>query len=635
MIMVMDTETRGLYGDIFLVGCFDGVNYNQFFTGKEFLQYLNHIDMGDEEISVYCFNLDFDLSKLITENNKNFTLTGETIFEIDYKKSLVINNRFHTARLLGTRITLRDLYPLVNTSLDKACKDFNLKTKKIDLAIEDKQKYFMEVSATCPKLQEYLKYDVLSTWELLQTLVDLSGLPIEKFVKCPTLASLSMSIYRVNSPQQYLQIKESYLTKEQENFIRLSYHGGRTEIFKHKLEDKGFHYDVNSLYPYVMKNYKYPTGQAYTVRTTMTNEERMTYFNKLRTNKVFAIQYFIHAKVYVPKQHVPPLPYRDKKGLIFPTGIFTGHFCAPEMEYAINHCNVQVLEIYNIILFKTEDNLFENFVGEQMKIKLTATGAKRTFSKLIQNSLYGKFGMVRKRMTYEIYTPERKEKLISKGNTVAVTNTYNNKQLMSYLKLAFADYIRPQYASLITSNARVELLKKLRSIPKESLYYCDTDSIVSSIPFQLDEIDNKEYGKWKLEREMSQAIYILPKLYAEIDNATGEEVLKSKGIVKDFQKTVDYNNYLSYYDSMVLGNIHILYGHGINSNITYYQRRKLMTAIKTSTCPDEKIVLQKRFLFSMIRQKRIYNFLENSSEPIDILDNSEYTDNIGGVRKCL
>jgi len=623
MIIVLDTETRGLYGDIFLLACYDGSIYRQFYHGRDFLSWVMSLEVEEkEEISVYCFNLDFDLSKLVKESCDYFTLTGKPIFEIDYKKSLIINNRFHTAKISGSPVIFRDLYPLVNTSLDKACKDFQLTTRKMELPIKDKDKYFREVSPHCPDLQQYLKQDVLSTWELLYTLQGLSGLEMEKFIKCPTLASLAMAIYRQTSPAEFKEIKESYLDKEQEEFIRNAYHGGRTEIFKHRLEDGGYHYDINSLYPHVMETNQYPTGRAMMLRRDMSIEQKTTMFWKTRECMDLFSHYFVHAKVHVPKQHVGPLPYRDKRGLIFPIGTFTGYFCSPELEYAITSCDVEVLEVYDIIAFGKQAYLFDKFIQTQKQIKLTSEGAKRTFSKLIQNSLYGKFGMGRHRETHELHTPAREAALRKKGTTIAITNTYNNNHLITYIKLAFADYIRPQYAALITSYARVELLKKLRGIPPEHLYYCDTDSIVSGIPFEEEEVNPKIYGKWKLERNICEGIYVLPKLYAERDASTGEEVLKSKGIVKDYQQNVTYRNYLDYYQSMVAGVNHILYGEF--HHMKYYQRRKLMSAIKSASNIEEKILLQKQFLFAFIRQKRIYNFQTNSSIPIDITENSEY-----------
>lgn len=619
MIIVFDTETRGLYGDIFLVGCYDGETYQTFYTGKEFLGWLDTLEVEKkEEISVYCFNLDFDLAKLIKESIDVYRKTGKPLFELDYKKSLIIHNKFHVARLVDSPVVFRDLYPLVNCSLDQAAQDFELTTQKLDLGIAeaDKDRYFKTVNPDDPDLQQYLRQDVLATWELLHVLVGLSGLELDKFMRCPTLASLAMRMFRESCPASMKLIRESYLDKEEEAFIREAYHGGRVEIFRHLLMDGGYHYDINSLYPHVMEINPFPTGDAKMWKKETSVEKRTEIFHNTRKHKSwFSSHYFIHAKVMIPHQHVCPLPLREERGLIFPKNIFTGYFCSPEMEYALNHCGVEVLEVYGLISFTGEAPLFTQFIQQQKTIKTTSVGAKRNFAKLIQNSLYGKFGMNRKREVYELHTSEREQALREKGIRPAITNTYYDQQVMSHIKEVFVDYIKPHYAALITSYARVELLKKLRALPPEHLYYCDTDSVVSGIAFPEAEVHPKEYGKWKLEREVMQGIYVLPKLYAEIDRL-GEHTLKSKGIVKAYQATVSYGDYLEYYKSMVAGKDQILYGYGQGEK--FFRRRNLITAIKHAQDPDEKVLLQKCFLFSHLRQKRVFNYDNNTSEPLDL-----------------
>jgi len=46
------------------------------------------------------------------------------------------------------------------------------------------------------------------------------------------------------------------------NFIKESYTGGSVDVYKPRSEgEKVFSYDVNSLYPYSMKNYPMPVGK--------------------------------------------------------------------------------------------------------------------------------------------------------------------------------------------------------------------------------------------------------------------------------------------------------------------------------------------------------------------------------------
>jgi hypothetical protein len=48
---------------------------------------------------------------------------------------------------------------------------------------------------------------------------------------------------------------------KENNFIKDSYTGGSVDVFKPTSDNnKAYRYDVNSLYPYVMKSYPMPTG---------------------------------------------------------------------------------------------------------------------------------------------------------------------------------------------------------------------------------------------------------------------------------------------------------------------------------------------------------------------------------------
>ena len=84
-LLTLDTETRGLNGQIFKVGIFDGVEY---FDSDSFIEIQNYLlDLSIAyELHIYVHNLDFDLSKIADY------LQGE----IRFKNSLFIQNRATT-----------------------------------------------------------------------------------------------------------------------------------------------------------------------------------------------------------------------------------------------------------------------------------------------------------------------------------------------------------------------------------------------------------------------------------------------------------------------------------------------------------------------------------------------------------
>ena len=66
------------------------------------------------------------------------------------------------------------------------------------------------------------------------------------------------------------------------------------------------------------------------------------------------------------------------------------------------------------------------------------------------------------------------------------------------------------------------------------VYYYDTDSLATDIPLPADMVDDNEYGKWKDEGAIEEAVYLFPKVYCE-RKTTGEEKktnVKMKGVPK-------------------------------------------------------------------------------------------------------
>lgn len=77
--------------------------------------------------------------------------------------------------------------------------------------------------------------------------------------QCLTLSSLAMRIYRMN----YYDQNDSPIyipSSNQDAFIRRGYYGGHADTYKPYGENI-YYYDVNSLYPYVMKTFAMPGGK--------------------------------------------------------------------------------------------------------------------------------------------------------------------------------------------------------------------------------------------------------------------------------------------------------------------------------------------------------------------------------------
>jgi DNA polymerase family B len=90
-------------------------------------------------------------------------------------------------------------------------------------------------------------------------------------LKYPTLSSLAFAIYRSKFLKE--EYKIPLIHGEIYNFIKKSYTGGSVDVFKPAIQNssgehpdtdsknKIYRYDVNSLYPFAMKNFPMPCGE--------------------------------------------------------------------------------------------------------------------------------------------------------------------------------------------------------------------------------------------------------------------------------------------------------------------------------------------------------------------------------------
>lgn len=121
-----------------------------------------------------------------------------------------------------------------------------------------------------------------------------------------TLSSLALTIFRMKYYDD--QLFPIHIPNQNEDqFIRKGYYGGHTDVYKPFGTDL-YYYDVNSLYPFVMKEYPMPCGVP-------------VWYGNLEDKDLDNVLGFIEAYVVCPKTIKKPfLPYRNDKGtLIFPT----------------------------------------------------------------------------------------------------------------------------------------------------------------------------------------------------------------------------------------------------------------------------------------------------------------------------
>lgn len=345
-----------------------------------------------------------------------------------------------------------------------------------------------------------------------------------------TIASLALTIFRTN---YYDPIKNpiSIPNANVDSFIRRGYYGGHSDVYKPRGENF-FYYDVNSLYPYAMKQYPMPIGKA----------KWATDLYKQNLDELFG---FIDACVICPDYiKKPVLPRKDKDDLlIFGTGNFRGVYFSEEFKYAKSiGYDVTPLQGY---LFEKGHGLFDKFVTElydnRLKAKKDGNDGLSYVYKLLMNSLYGRFGINPVSTITEICSKVRYEQMLrQKGSFMFAEALGDEYFICSYCSdtLKSSDYVVPRIAAVhisaaISAYARIYMHPYIN---RDDSYYKDTDSVVLGSPLPEDVISKDELGKFQLVyKKVIEGIFLAAKsYYLTVEREDGQivDVVTHKGAQK-------------------------------------------------------------------------------------------------------
>jgi hypothetical protein len=222
------------------------------------------------------------------------------------------------------------------------------------------------------------------------------------------------------------------------------------------------------MYPFVMLNNPFPVRLVAYIPHP-----------ELSTLKWTMQHYLVLARVKV-KITKPCIAVKLDK-LIFPIGTFRVVLTSPELELVEQYG--KILEVEELAIYESA-YLFRCFVEEiyGVKQKADAEGNRsvRLFSKLLLNSLYGKFGQkreIREKVegyewlgegTHHIYSHEEQKYMY-------VYNFCGE----SYVVRGFEEPLNsfPAISSYTSAYARCYLWKLLEKAGEHNVYYCDTDSL--------------------------------------------------------------------------------------------------------------------------------------------------------------
>ena len=481
--ITLDIETDN--GELLDIATFDGDDVYFFSSWDEFLIFIRAKAVDD-----------IRYRKVVAHNGGSFDYTHlvEYLFEnTDYKFEVIMSQSKIVILYIffeEVKISFIDSYNVLANSLQNLSKIFDVKHKKIEIEYDkNNMRKFKEENRDL--YYEYLKNDVISLFEICEEFERKLGINFFP----TTIASLSLYLYRRN----FLDRNLFSPRKKVDDFIAQSYAGGRVEVFRPGKHDQVFVYDVNSMYPFVMKTFEYPIGTPVKVYNYKPNYIGIYHIRFNQTN-----------------YDIPAIFWRKSKenGLEF---VYEGegYYFSPEIEVALRH-GVKI-EFFEGYIWKNKTKLFSNFVDFYYNIrKENKNNAMGYICKLILNSLYGKFAQKERKSVLVRLKADELEKLLKKK--ISVIPYKGDLYEVIYSQTITHRII--QLSALTTSYVRAYLAELIIKY-KDNIIYADTDSL--HLNCEIYENIGQELGQLKLEKAGS-GIYLGRKQYMIENN------IKFKGV---------------------------------------------------------------------------------------------------------
>lgn len=501
-IIAVDIETDGL-GGAFLLGAYvvEGDETVRYFTSieewviillsKRTRGYTWYAHNGGEYD--YKYLLSWFTSRLIDYPG----IRIQPIVRSDQCIGLVI--RYHKQR-----IEVRDSFALVPTSLKAMTVAFAPQYQKQDIGLAEGVRFNPDDSTH----RAYLEMDVFGLLHSLQAfftiISDTFGVPCGW-----TIGSTALRAWRhtLDRDKWYWR-----LSPAAEGYIRQAYYGGLVFLTSTAPQTDCVQLDVNSMYPSMMRAHGVPCGIYGYVQHRYDGPA------------------YYHALAHVPDDMpFTFVPHRTKTGVTWPTGTFDTFITSVEMETAEKHgVTFEVIDGY---LFDHLEYPFAAFVDKCEGIRREHKGtALEAATKLLQNSLYGKFGANSMTKRYELSAVP----LEDAGYTPVIDTNTGEMQEGLYEKdePMQASYIHPEWAAWITAHARCYLAETVYRLNPRTVWYGDTDSVIcSERDFRrVGILLGGAYGAFKVERRYSYFRAGGPKNYIGLVRDTPEYVQKHKGI---------------------------------------------------------------------------------------------------------
>ena len=437
-------------------------------------QYIHSRVKTKDTLFIFAHNVfyDFKISGVGRLLEKRFKWVLDSFYHASHSLILIYRHREKQSR-----IVFIDTQNYFQVPLAELGRTIGLPKMDIDVFTEDEQ-----------LLKQYCLRDVEIIERTILSLIDF--LKKEQIPFAYTIASLAISALRRKFMKERIFV---HANPEVDELEKRAYYGGRTECFFLGHIQECYKLDVNSMYPFCMKN-PVPIdlvgyGEKYTPKRLL---------SRIRKG------YLAIAEVMLDTPE-PAFPKRMGGKLFFPIGRFWTVLCTPELLYALE--KGYVVKIGKVAIYKA-GYVFNEFVDYFFSKKNEATKQNnptyRMFYKWILNALYGKFAQYKRQVLYQ-YEAEKEDwsKQYVLLNNQKLTELHIGKKILLIDRSevpAFNSFIA--ISAHITSYARIYLYELMKKAGFDNIFYVDTDCIFTNrIGYERlqDYINEYELGMLKLE----------------------------------------------------------------------------------------------------------------------------------------
>lgn len=364
------------------------------------LEYGNNIESfiswceNSNNATLYFHNLKFDSEFIICYLLENgFTPVASKSEIKDKTFTTIISDTgmfyelkiyFKKSKKKATKVTIYDSLKIIPFSVSEIAKGFNIEESKLTLDYKKKRE---EGHILTKEEKDYITNDVVIVAKALNVI-------FSEGLNKMTQGSNALHDFKEIIGKNKFNHLFPKLTLEVDLDLRKGYKGGFTYLnpkYKEKEVGSGSVLDVNSLYPYVLRYKPMPYG------------EPVYYEGQYKEDIIYPLyMQMIVCEFRIKKNKIPTIQL--KKSLLFLPNEYITSSGDEAICLVLTSVDLKLfLEQYDVFnlkylcgwKFKSKEGIFNEYIDKWIERKIKATIEKnksqRSLSKLMLNSLYGKF----------------------------------------------------------------------------------------------------------------------------------------------------------------------------------------------------------------------------------------------------